>query len=504
MFGRLTRKDWVAVAVLTGLLLANALFLNYNAFRCFNFFDMSGFLDASWRIFKGQRPYIDFIYTTGPVHLYMNALFFGLFGFGKSALLAHLVVVSSLIGICVFVVLRKTVPVFIALAAAGLSMTAFYWPISHPWYDQSAHFFGVAGVLLFVWQRPVKGKGFSIGLICGALAIVAFMAKSNVGALYGAVFFITFLFSESHKNLLVGYTLGLTVMTGIMAFIIQSPGEYLTQAIFLFGRNKLGRLESLSMWSSWFINYYWIALGLVLVNAKAAWQNARDLLVLLVGVTLVGIVAAHSSNMLKSANVVLWGVQMALAWLLMYSIKGRRADTAFKIRWVVSTALLGLLTGALIVISAKYGFQLKAWSYYKPDPTGDYALKSKPLNGWLCERASGQPLDEMVEFFNANIPVSDSLLVLGDMQLLYALTGRDSYRGVPFIFQTGDLPVRGEQVTAVHNRILSAPPDWILWHLHDPTYGKTLLKYIGVWEDIQRLYTPVKVWSYYVLLRRNS
>ncbi len=68
------------ILILLLILVSNALFLHYNTFRCFNFFDMGGFLDASWRVFRGQKPYVDFIYTTGLVRLYMNAFSFSFLG----------------------------------------------------------------------------------------------------------------------------------------------------------------------------------------------------------------------------------------------------------------------------------------------------------------------------------------------------------------------------------------------------------------------------------------
>ena len=92
---RLNTKDKLGLFFLFLILTGNAFFLRHNAFRGFNFFDMGSFLDASWRVFKGQTPYVDFIYTTGPLHIYMNAFFFTLFGFGKKAILAHLIAVRG-------------------------------------------------------------------------------------------------------------------------------------------------------------------------------------------------------------------------------------------------------------------------------------------------------------------------------------------------------------------------------------------------------------------------
>jgi len=54
-------KNLGAFSALSFILTGNAVFVNYNAFHSFNFFDMSIFMNAGWRILRGQRPYIDFI-----------------------------------------------------------------------------------------------------------------------------------------------------------------------------------------------------------------------------------------------------------------------------------------------------------------------------------------------------------------------------------------------------------------------------------------------------------
>jgi len=139
VFGKI-RGRILPAALLLLMLFVNATVLGRNAFRGFNFFDMGSFLDASWRVFCGQAPYADFIFITGPVHLWMNAFFFVLFGFGKTAVLAHLVAVHSIVILCTFFIAARFAPPWTAILAAALSTVCFYWPVSHPWYDQSAHF----------------------------------------------------------------------------------------------------------------------------------------------------------------------------------------------------------------------------------------------------------------------------------------------------------------------------------------------------------------------------
>src|SRR3989338_1931747 len=176
------RSPWFDVSFLIALLVLNAFFLNYNAFRTFNFYDMCFPLDGGWRIASGQRPYADFIYYTGPVHLYLNALFFKLFGFGKAAVLAHLIFIHSLVITAVFIVSRKYLPVWITALVTILTTTSFYWPISHPWHNQTALFFGIMAVVFFLIHFPLAdSKAFLVGAFPGVCVVLAFITKTDIG-----------------------------------------------------------------------------------------------------------------------------------------------------------------------------------------------------------------------------------------------------------------------------------------------------------------------------------
>src|SRR3989344_5128777 len=98
---------------LAPLLLANAFFLRWSAFRMFNPFDMGGILDGSWRVFQGQKPFVDFVFIMGPLHLYMNAFFFAIFGFGKTAIWMALVTIHSVAIICTALIAAKLLPAWL-------------------------------------------------------------------------------------------------------------------------------------------------------------------------------------------------------------------------------------------------------------------------------------------------------------------------------------------------------------------------------------------------------
>ena len=124
--------SWPVTLFLPLVLVLNMLILSRVAFLDFSDLDWGGFLDASWRVFIGQKVYHDFFYHSGPVHLYMNAFFFQLFSFGKNAILAHLVTVNSLMILATFFATYRRVPVFFTILTTVHTLTSYYWIYPHP------------------------------------------------------------------------------------------------------------------------------------------------------------------------------------------------------------------------------------------------------------------------------------------------------------------------------------------------------------------------------------
>jgi hypothetical protein len=68
----------------------NAVFVKSTYLNRFEPMDYGGSLDLAWRYLQGQRSYVDFIYNVGPIFPVTLAIFLKIFGFGKAAVLAHL------------------------------------------------------------------------------------------------------------------------------------------------------------------------------------------------------------------------------------------------------------------------------------------------------------------------------------------------------------------------------------------------------------------------------
>ncbi len=506
-----TKKAVFRFSSLIFILTINVIFLNFSTFRGFNFFDMGGFLDASWRVYRGQIPYNDFIYTTGPVHLYLNAFFFHLFGFGKTAVLAHLITVSSIVIFAVYSVSSHLKNNFIRILVTLLSATSFYWPLSHPWYDQSAHLWGILGIAVlanYSWQnKPNMGIAKS-AFISGVLAALSFLSKSNVGLAYGLFFFVFWLFEKSAKSVYFYLLSGLLSIGALFFLTGSSFFSYFDQAFtnFGFAQNsffQINRITYLLAPASWFRGYYWIIVTVVLwVYAKYLNKLSKEF-ILLFGTIFVALFSMLTSSVLKEANMPLAGASCAIGFLLLE--KGNiyltnqnqfwRRDKAFLITLIV--------TFVFIFQSILYGFELKPWTY-AGTPFGDYQIKSKPLQGWWAYHEDGEDFDQMVEFINQNVEKNESLLVLTDMQILYAAAGKNSYRGVPFMFSEGDLPAPGRQLEAVRSNIVNNPSDWIVTHRAKRSFVTFIVQYLKLRDFVVENYEPAWSGNNYAILKKKG
>jgi len=490
-------------------LVLNAFFLRFNAFRAFIPYDMGSFLDASWRIYKGQIPFQDFIFTTGPIHLYMTALFFFFFGFSKLALLVHLITISSVVIMATYMIAKKYSSIFISLIVTMLSTACFYWSLAFPLYDHSTHFWGVLAVALVWSQLPLSSnsnKNNFTAFVCGILIALAFMTKSNVGFSYAAVFFILFSLSKDIK--LVGYYIaGGVLVLGLLFIFVFSSAQYYDQSFTNFALTKntffqIRRFTYPLAPVNWLRGYYWLIVLPVLWSSFSLIKELREELVLLLGIFFVAIMGMLTGSMLQESNIMLQGVIAALAFGILTKTKNISSEKEIKIRCHRSALFLTVLVFGLTLHSIVYGFELKPWTYVG-DPFGNYALKAKPLQGWMLKHEDGEDIDGMVKFIKEEVKPNQSLLVLTDMQILYPLTGRDSYKGIPFFFHENYVPAPGKQVELVRKKILENPPDWIITHRFKRSFVTFIVQYLELRNFVVEGYDPVKSWHNYAILKRK-
>lgn len=495
------KKTAYSILFLLIVLAGNAFFLHFNAFRIFNLFDMGCMMDGGWRIFTGQEPYKDFIFITGPLHLYLLAFLFWIFGFGKTAIWAYLVLTHSIVIIVTFLIGRRFLSLSVLCLVTLLSVTCFNWPFSHPWYDQLAHLFGILGAGALMLNTPLNNtrKSFLFGLFCGLMALLSFMSKTNIGTAYLIAFFVTFLFSPFRRRTLPGYLLG--VLSGLVlmfVFFIHSPLAYMDQSLITWGQNQSSRrFGELIVNPNWLYNHhYWLIALLVLLNRP--WRLGREVrerLALFLTLVFVAIISNLTSSSLHEANAPLMGIFMALAFSLV--ISGPPASPKLR-RFTV--AILVMISLAFAAINTKYGIELKIWN----QGGEKIALKNGPLKGWLFKKTDGEALDGIIEYVNAKVPENEALLVLTDLQILYASTGRESFKGIPHNFLPGDLPAQGKQLQTVRENILNNLPEWIVTHHKETSFVTPLLHYLDITDVLNREYRPVYTHHNYIVLRKKN
>ncbi len=494
----------LSFAVLCLLLIGNLFFLKYNAFRYFHFYDMCFSLDGGWRILKGQKPYIDFIYFSGPIHLYLHALFFKLFGFGKTAVWVHLWMVNSIVVVFVYLLTYRWMPFYLTFLVAVLTTTSFYWPVSHPWHDQSTHLWGIVGIAYLSRRIPFTkpSQAFQTGLFCGVMAVLSFMTKINIGMAYLVLFALVCLVSDQRKNALLGYGIGLGAALIVMRLLITDPKAYIDQIVTYGQLTRDQRLSGFLQISKWLSNYYWFPLVIVGLNICAFVKPLKEWIILFIGTFVVAIISIVSGQMIPEANVCLWGVFLGLAFILLFKKRNLIRGGKHVLLWRSSLGALIIFTFVLIGFSVKFGLDLKAWTYITgKTPVGVYAIETEPFKGWHTDPIKGQALDQFANFIKSNVPADQSLLVLSDLQILYALTGRDSYRGIPlFVFRKNHMPVPGKQLEEVSRHLREHLPDWIILDVDNYFLE---IPYLGLKDIINKDYFVVFPSGPYALIRHR-
>jgi len=493
--------QWFSHSLLLLVLLINFVALKYNSFKCFMPFDMGIYIDAAWRVYSGQKPYVDFLYNAGPIHIYLYAFFYFLFGFSQTAILAFTVTTSSIVTVIVYLMLYKRLPVFITFIVTLLTPMAFNWCVSHPWWDHTAHVFGILGLAIFISQLDSESKksAMIIGISCALCAAFSFATKQNIGTFYGLFFIGGLLGLKEKSTAFKGFLLGSLIGFVVSLILIRAPVEFFDQFFKQYetvGQHRFSRFRNLSHLR---VNHYWAPLAIVTANFILSGFKRKLYFYLLAGITAIGVVSFITSGIYFLSNHPLWGVQMSLAFLIIFALIESQQNPWIKKIHQLSMIILVLGTFMFCLLSIKHTKQMKIW-IPRDNPFGDYALKSEPLTGWMVKREHGEPLDAMVSYIKTHTSEEESLLNISDMYTIYALTNRDSYRKVPFAFSVNDIPTPGEQIQSVRANILQNPPDWLILSQYSQ---EALLPYLGLVDEVSENYEIRFTSGDYTLLRRN-
>ncbi|MBI3556732.1 MAG: hypothetical protein HY074_10755 [Deltaproteobacteria bacterium] len=503
---RLALKDskWRDAAVFLPILVLSSVYLARNALAVLDFFDMSAFMDAGYRIARGQAPYTDFFYSAGPLHPLMHAIYFKLFGFTKTAIQAHLLTVNALALTMTFVIARRRLPLWQAGLVTVLGSFCFYGPVSHPWYDQNAAVFVIFAVLACELLRTSKNElvKAALAFAAGGAVTAAFMVKANFGASAACVLLVVLLVSRVRPSLVAVYLLGCVVVLGVVLLALKSPAEYYYQTFVAFPtRGRMGDIRRIMSVS---VRTPYTMLLLALFGAVPAlglkfFRKNIELFTLLAGLLAISIFTSWTGSMLVSNNLCLLALEMAYCFALINLLKRKRLQGAMLVGLTIA------LTALFTVESVYKTVNTKVWSWRRPVVLRDYALKTEAFRGWRCDRRIGEGLDAAVDFISHNVGAGESLFVYPDATVIYGLTGHESYRNAPFIFHLGMVPAPGRILEKFRKDLFAAPPAWIV--IHDQTEvsfidTKAMTSWLQLGEFFENNYRQVWTSNPFRVLKR--
>jgi hypothetical protein len=495
-------RGWRDRIVLAAILASVTAVVGHQALSLYNFFDMSSFMDAGWRVARGQRPYVDFQYLAGPVHLYLHALTYLVFGFSKTAILAHVSIANAIVMIGVFLVARRRLelPLLESALVTLLAGASFYGTVAHPFYDHSSALFLILACFLCESCPPATSRSAGLlGACCGVLAATSVMAKTNVG-LGGTVTLAAVMAVGRHpRAALAGYAAG--VLAGLAAFTLTlaSPADFLHDTTSAFmPTHRLANWRHLRSVVVRQVPYGYLlgVLGLVaILSGRRYLVEERARFVLVAGLLATAILMAWTSSFKPAANLPLLGVAtLGVAGL------ARRAPESARIGPGVSCAGLGVLLAIAGTQMARHG----PWVWHPAGIRSDHRLATPGFEGWRCNRDVGEGVDRVVEFIRRHVPAQDSLFVFPDCTVIYGMAGRESYRKAPFLFHYGILPSPGRRMREFQQHFRAHPPRWFVRHRQRQVYfydDVTLLKWLELDDLVERRYRETYRWGDFQVLR---
>ncbi len=492
----------IAFAGLALFIVTSSLFLKKAVLGQFDPNDYGGLLDVVWRIFHGQKPYVDFIFHMPPIFIYTMTFFAVLFGFGKGGVLAHLIAMTTGISFLTFFMVRKKLSVFTTLLVTALSTAGFYLHHPFPMFTHDAFFFSAIGIFALAGTLPFADpkKAFRAGLLCGISAALAVMTKPNIGVAFGLVFAAVLILDVYREHSFKGF-LGGGVLIALLCIPLEHDVGRFIFTVTTYISTQKERLSSLLDFQVLLANGYWLPAALALpcidLKDRRIWSRAA----LLLGVTAATIFIYSTSSFRTASHIPLVGMCTALSFLLLRDAQASKDGR--ETRREISAVLLAFSALFQIIQTSLYAcdvaFQKNAHS------VNSYILRSEPLTGWHTGVAMGGYLDAMADTIKSTVPKEDSFLVLSPIPILYSLTQRESYPNVPFQFVRDVDPAPGKQQAEVTEAILRNPPKWIITHRDQgPFRTNILLPYLGLEDYVLENYAVVETWGPYALFKRKS
>lgn len=475
-------------------------------FFSFGMFDNGQFLDAAWRFLRGQRLYVDFGFHTGPIQIYMYSLFFKIFGFGMTGILMHLAIINTCMSLMTFVIAKGRMPLAFACLCSFLTMVGFYWTYPHPYYDFTAHFFGLFGIAWLAQTTPFQNSRQAeiAGSVCGVMATLSFFTKTNIGGAYGIIYGLVFLVCSYPLRSLFFYCMGVLVTSTFTLLSLPSAPDFfknLIESTQTVGESRFLRFIIVLVF---FKNYFWVPFAVLLPITYAKRKRIIHDLILALGLGAIAIFTINTGSMRDWNYVPMLGIYMALSFKVIFDQLQFAESQARKI-------CIGVGIIVLSFVCLDYSFRLSKSTFdsyttiQNYSPSRKHVLQNGPFRGWVFSKEEGELLDQMIRAIQ-KIPANQTFLTLTQLPGLYAFAARDSFRGIPNHWFVANMPPKSK-VPEVRRYIYSHVPDWILTYRD----GKgehpmnEIMGYLGIPpEFITSQYDMTNYWEAYALFKKRA
>lgn len=479
--------------------------------------DHSIILDPTLRILHGQVPYVDFILVNPPTCLYMQAIFFLLFGLNLYAPLIHAGVVNVLATLLVYGSLRKRTNPWVSVAAGLATAVWFYLPFPFPWFDTTAYFFVLlAQVVYALHVRTNRETSTFFPFLMGLFIGIAFFGKQNISAFAFILYAVLLWLSIGQRRLLsiVSFAAGFVVPVGGYLLYIALLGGWDGAVESIITRPRLmgrvGWLFSLKKWSKHLSTGPLIILVssflLVFLHALLRKERIKTLVASLdiLGLLLLCILSAITGSGPKYICLPFMGL---LAGLFSH----RFVLTDSPDSKLLKRTVLFILFAFLIAWGFKVGldrttrrYALKRFNYQT-----DYALQTEALKPFYMSKGLGKPLDDVIRRLIDRNAAAEGLYVFPNPTVIYFALDYASPQPYSWINPSQSFfAVRLNDEERLLEAVKGQSPKWIvLWNGYQFTPDRadlmlTILPKLG--DFIKENYDIDHQHSVYCILRRRD
>ncbi len=446
--------------------------------------DQSIVFDGAWRLLCGQWFIEDFKTPVGFVPILMQAAFFKVLGVNWTAFCVHAAVLNGLFTLLVFYYLKWSgSKLQMAVYFAALSTVVFYAPMATPFPDQHAFFFSFACIVAVLGTSHFSGtKRTLLWLFVPILGMLALLSKHIPSAflLIGAAVLVLVQIAKGEKKpAFFGLGIG-AVLASLLVLLVfpiarlqdGSVWETVVSIPMELGQGRMDETEAISL--VWIRNLYlrpfqvltshnfWdsVLVLLPIVFVPLAWlvpkvrrtidlihESKLVLVLVLVHVSSAQFIRLTGNQEENGIPFIFLAIGLAVTWLLNSKIPA----TLFS-RKTVLVRSVSLVFCAILVATSGWEaiqFNMRVNETRKVLDTefihannNTVTLKEHGFDGLLYNAAwhhgSLRP-DSLVMFLKATDP-DDSVLLWGDMNLVYGLSGKEPVSSVLWLHAGLTLP----------------------------------------------------------------